>query len=164
MTNTKQLTLNPNFITIRFYPKPFVNGMEWNDSESQSCPSVTSFKRSISNRQVVPNFYQIGSRIEQILHARLRTNCSCLNYTMFSKNIIQNKFCDCDEIEYTQHFLFHCARYTAQRQIMIEEVQRHCVPTLDILLFGDMSLNSHTNSTIFEAVQKFITHSKIFEN
>ena len=31
---------------------------EWNalNSESQSCPSVTSFKMSISNRQVVPNF------------------------------------------------------------------------------------------------------------
>ena len=134
---------------------------EWNalDSESQSCPSVTSFKRSISNRQVVPNYYFTGSRIEQILHARPMTNCSCLNYTLFSKNIIQNKFCDCGEIEDTQHFLFHSARYTAQREIIIEEVQRHCVPTLDILLFGDMSLNSHTNCTIFEAIQKFITHS-----
>ena len=138
---------------------------EWNalDSESQSCPSVPSFKRSISNRQVVSNYYFTGSRIEQILHARLRTNCSCLNYTLFNINIIQNNFCDCGQIEDTQHFLFYCARYTAQRQIMIEEVQRHCVPTLDILLFGDMSLNSHTNCTIFEAVQKFITHSKRFE-
>ena len=47
---------------------------------------------------------------------------------------------------------------------MIEEVQGHCVPILDILRFGDMSLNNHTNCTIFEAVQKFITHSKRFEN
>ena len=114
------------------------------DSESQSCPSDPSFKRSISNRQVVPNYYFTGSRIEQIHHARLTTNCSCFNYTMFIKNIIQNKFCDCCEIEDTQHFLFHCARYTAQRQIMIEEVQRHCVGTLNILLFGDMNLNSYT--------------------
>ena len=90
------------------------------DNVPQSCPSVPLFKRSISNRQVVPNHYFTGSRIEQILHARLRTNCSCLNYTLFSKNIIQNKFFGCGEI----------ARYTAQRQIRIEEVQRHCVPTL----------------------------------
>ena len=139
---------------------------EWNalDSESQSCLSVPSFKRSISNRQVVPSYYFTGSRIEQILHAGLRTNCSCLNYTLISKNIFQNKFCDCGEIEDTQHFLFHCARYTAQRQIMIEEVQGHCVLTLDILLFGDICLNSRTNRTIFETVQKFITHSKRFEN
>ena len=62
---------------------------EWNalDSESQSCPPVPSFKRSISNRLVVPNYYFTGSRIEQILHARLKTNCSCFNYTLFSKNI-----------------------------------------------------------------------------
>ena len=127
--------------------------------------SISSFiQRSISNRQVVPNYNFTRSRIEQLLHARLRTNCSCLNYTLFSKNIIQNKFCECGEIEVTQHFLFHCSRYTAQRPIMIEEVQRHCVPTLNILLFGDMSLNSHTNCTIFEAVQKLITHSKRFEN
>ena len=48
---------------------------EWNalDSESQSCSSVPLFKRSISNRQVVPNYYFTGSRIEQILHARLMT-------------------------------------------------------------------------------------------
>ena len=109
---------------------------EWNalDSESQSCPSVSSFKRSVSNRQVVTNYYFTRSRIEQILHARQRTNCSCLNYTLFRKNTIQNKFCDCGEIEDTQHFLFHCARYTAKRQIMIEEVQRHCQPLISSFL------------------------------
>ena len=134
------------------------------DSASHSCPSVPSFKKSISKRQLVPNYFFTGSRIEQILHAWLRTNCSCLNYTLFSKNIIQNKYCDCDEIENTQHFLFHCARFTAQRQIMLVEVQRYCIPTLNVLLFGDMSLNSHTKCTIFEAVERFIAHSKWFEN
>ena len=119
---------------------------DWNalNREFPSCPSVPSFKRNFSNRQVVPNYYFTGSRIEQILYARLRTNCSCLNYTLFSKHIIKNKFCDCGKIEDTQHFLFNCDRYTAQRQIRIEEVQRHCVPTFNILHFGDMSLNSHT--------------------
>ena len=95
---------------------------EWNvlDSESQSRPSVPSFKRSISERQLVPNYHFIRSRIEQILHARRRTNCSCLYYSLFSKNIIQNKFCDCGEIQDTHHFIFHFARFTSQRQIMIK--------------------------------------------
>ena len=35
---------------------------------------------------------------------------SCFNYTMFSKNIIQNKLCDCGEIKDTQHFLIHFAK------------------------------------------------------
>ena len=79
---------------------------EWNalDSACQLCPSVPSFKKSISERQLVPNYYFTESRIEQILHARLRTNCSYLNYNLFSKNIVQNKLCDCTEIEDTQHF------------------------------------------------------------
>ena len=46
------------------------------------------------------------------------------------------------------------------RQIMIEKVKRHCVPTLNVLLYGDLSLNNHTNSIIFKDVQEFIAHSK----
>ena len=66
---------------------------EWNalDSASQSCVSVPLFKKSISTRQLVPNYYLTGSRIKQILHAILRTNCSCFNYTLLSKNRMQNK-------------------------------------------------------------------------
>ena len=36
---------------------------------------------------------------------------------------------------------------------MIEKVQRHCVPTLNVLLFGEQSLNNHTNCFIFKAVK-----------
>ena len=134
---------------------------EWNTlgNTVQSCPSVSSFKKNMSTRQPAPNYYLTGSRNEQILHARIRTNCSSLHYTLFSKNIIQDKFCTCGEIEDVQHFLFSC-----QRQIMLEKVQRHCVPTLNVLLYGERSLNSNTNCIIFKAVQEFITHSKRFEN
>ena len=113
-------------------------------------------------------FYNIGAMIHchdksadllshwqqkrKILHARIRTNCSSLHYTLFSKNIIQDKFCTCGEIEDVQHFLFSRARFTAQRQIMLEKVQRHCVPTLNVLLYGERSLTSNTNCTIFKAV------------
>ena len=129
---------------------------EWNTlgNSVQSCPSVSSFKKKMSTRQPVPNYYYLtGSRNEQILHARIRTNCSSLHYTFFSKIIIQDKFCTCGEIEDVQHFLFSCARFTAQRQIMLEKVQRHCVPTLNVLLYGERSLNSNINCIIFKAVQ-----------
>ena len=136
---------------------------EWNTlgNTAQSCPSVSSFKK-MSTRQPVPNYYYLtGSRNEQKLHARIRTNCSSLYYTLFSKNIIQDKFCTCGEIEDVQHFLSLCARFTSQRQIMIEKT---CVPTLYVLLYCERSLNSHANCIIFKAVQEFITHSKRFEN
>ena len=81
--------------------------------------------------------------------------------TLYSvKNIIQDKFCACGEIEDLKHLLFFCARFTVQRQIMIEKVQRHCVPTLNVLLFGEQGLNNHTNCFIVKAVKGFITHSK----
>ena len=61
---------------------------EWNTPGNtvQSCPSVTSFKKKMSTRQPVPNYYYLtGSINEQIHHARIRTNCSSLHYTLFSK-------------------------------------------------------------------------------
>ena len=139
---------------------------EWNTlgKTVQSCPSVSSFK-NMSTRQPVPNYYYLtGNRNEQILHARIRTNCSSLHYTLFSKNTIQDKFCTCGKIEDVQHFLFSCARFIAQRQIKLEKFHRHCVPTLNVLLYGEQSLNNHTNCIVFKAVQEFIIHSKRFEN
>ena len=130
---------------------------EWNTlgNTVQSCPSVSSFKKKVSTRQPVPNYYYLtGSRNEQIIHARIRTNCSSLHYTLFSKIIIQDKFCTCCEIEDVQYFLFSCARFTAQRQIMLEKVQRHCVPTLIALLYGEQSLDNHTNCIIYKATTK----------
>ena len=53
---------------------------------------------------------------------------------------------------------------TGQRQIMIDKVQRHSVPTLNGLLYFELSLNSHIKSIIIKAVQEFITNSKRFEN
>ena len=52
----------------------------------QFCPSVSSFKRKMSTRQPVPNYYYLtGSQNGQILRARIRTIGSSLNYTLFSQ-------------------------------------------------------------------------------
>ena len=59
---------------------------KWNTlgNTVQSCLSNSTFKK-MSTRQPVPNYlYLTGSRNEQILHARIRTNCSSLHYTLFS--------------------------------------------------------------------------------
>ena len=91
----------------------------------------------MSTRQPVPNYYLTGSQNEQIPHVIIRTNRSSLHYTLLSKHIIQDKLCTCGEIEDVRHFLFFSARFTAQRQIMIEKVQRHSVQTLNtfVLLY-----------------------------
>ena len=101
---------------------------EWNTlgNTVQSCSSVSSFKiRCQRDNLFLITIILTGSRNEQILHAKIRTNCSSLHYTLFSKNIIQDKLCTCGQIEDVQHFLFSCARFTAQRQIMLETVQSY---------------------------------------
>ena len=82
---------------------------EWNslDASIQPSQSVTCFKKSISKSQIVPNYYYHGGRKGQILHARIRTNCSSLNFSLFRNNIIHNKICICDEIEDSCHFFFY---------------------------------------------------------
>ena len=45
---------------------------------------------------------------------------------------------------------------------MMEIISRSCNPTLNILLFGDASLNKEANDTIVETVQEYIMHTKRF--
>ena len=139
---------------------------EWNslDASVKSSQSVTSLKKSLSKRKLVPSYYYHGNRKSQILHTRIRTNCSSLNFYLYRKNIIQNKYCTCGEVEDTQHFFFICPQYNAIRQVMLDMISRYIVPTLDILLFGETTLNDRSNSEIFDAVQKFIIHTKRFDN
>ena len=58
---------------------------------------------------------------------------ACITPYSVNTVIIQDEFCTCGKIEDVQHFLFSCARFTAQCQIMLEKVQRHCIPTLNVL-------------------------------
>ena len=43
---------------------------------------------------------------------------------------------------------------------MINTLSTFCVPSLNVLLFGDNTLNNHYNKLIFQAVQKYIADSK----
>ena len=58
-----------------------------------------------SNNKNIPKYYNTGSRIGQILHARLRLNCSNLNEHLCSKNLTESKFYQCGKVENTKHFL-----------------------------------------------------------
>lgn len=137
---------------------------EWNSLEDSIClsQSVNSFKKCIRVTREIPKYYCSGNRKGQILHTRLRTGCSSLNYHLFRKNIINDEYCVCGNIEDTNHFLFVCPRFDIQRQIMINKLLRICNPTLDVLLYGDSNLNFEQNVEIFETVQEFIVRTKRF--
>ena len=72
----------------------------WNNlpSEAQQLESVNSFKFFLKKENVpVPKYFYIGKRKAQILHTRLRTNCSSLNLDLFVKNISDSPMCTCDQ-------------------------------------------------------------------
>ena len=92
----------------------------------------------------------------------MRTKCSSLNQHLYSKNIIEDPSCICGSVESTRHFLLECTRYNQARTTMTNTLSTFCVPNLNVLLFGDNTLNNHYNKLIFQAVQKYIADSKRF--
>ena len=138
---------------------------KWNNLslECRNSESVSSFKRSINESSViVPKYYNSGKRRFQILHTRLRTNCSALNNDLFLKRICDSPYCRCGAIENAFHFFLNCPQYARQRADLIHNVSQHITVSLRVLLFGDSTLSNQTNTTIFEAVHKYIRDSKRF--
>ena len=84
----------------------------WNDlsDEIKTAPSVASFKYRLNNTlKKPPKYYNTGSRIGQILLARLRMECSSLNAHLYRENIVPSPTCSCGGFESTYHFFFQCS-------------------------------------------------------
>ena len=128
----------------------------------RSSQSVNCFKRSIKVTRDIPKYYFSGDRKCQLLHTRLRTGCSSLNYHLFRKNIINDELCVYGNREDTNQFLFVCPRFQMQRQVMINKILSICNISLHVLLYGDNSLSVRQNVAIFQIVQDFIVRTKRF--
>ena len=167
--NTRQINnlLQVNTRT-RFYSEyffPFTVKL-WNNLplSIRQCESLTLFKKQIqSQNSKVPLYYYVGTRIGQILHARLRMNSSSLNSHLFLKNLVDSPNCICGGLETNSHFLLTCPRYANIREQFLTPLSSIPIPIdTDILLFGSNQLSDEDNSTIFIMIQKFIINSKRF--
>ena len=137
---------------------------EWNNLplECRNSESVNTFKRSVNERSViVPKYYNSRKR-RLIHHTRLRTNCSALNNDLFLKRICDSPYCRCGAIENAFYSFLNCPRYASQRADPIHTISQHKTVTLRVLLFGDSTRPTQTNTTIFKAVRKYIRDSKRF--
>ena len=113
---------------------------DWNNipDDRRNVDSVIAFKYIvIRDRPIVPQHYLFGNRKEQILHIRLRTNCSVLNYDLYLKNIIESPLCRCINIETVKHFFLHCPIYNNQRITLMQTVTHFCAITLPTLLYDN---------------------------
>ena len=81
----------------------------WNDRSEAATQteSVKTFKNFLNkDRMPVPKHYYGGKRKLQILHTRLRTNCSSLDFHRFIKIISDSPLCSCGSTEDNQHYFF----------------------------------------------------------
>ena len=138
---------------------------EWNNLpvEVQCAASVASFNYMLNRNMItLPKYYYFGERKLQILHTRLRLNCSSLNSDLFSKNMVNSPLCTCGSVENAEHFLLKCHKYDNFRNILFTSLPLLPNLTLNILLCGDINVSYETNILIFETVHTYITNSRRF--
>ena len=179
LRNSATLTLPPNRTTL--YQNSFIPSTvrRWNQlpPEVTSLQTSRSFKREIHQRYgaVMPSLYNnFGSRLGNILHARLRSSLSHLNADMFQ---IQNKIADSPSCvcgfpyEDTKHFVLICPIYQDARTQMLQETSL-VIPNftqlnnnlqLDIYLNGN-HIDINAQRHIAYIFQKFILNTKRFSS
>ena len=124
--NTRQSNNLVNIFTrTNLYSEYFLSSTIklWNnlDINIRSSDSIATFKRFIqTTNDKTPVYYYVGTRIGQILHSRLRMNCSSLNSHLFFKNLVTSPTCSCGAIETTSHYLLYCPKYQITRNELLD--------------------------------------------
>ena len=140
---------------------------EWNNlpDNVKNAESIISFKRLINTNRPIPNIlFSYGERRSQLLHTRLRTNCSALNEHLFRRNIITSPLCLCGRHETTSHYFLECTHYVHIRGELFNSISVYSVPCIETILYGDNTRDYLTNTKIADAVHKFIIKSKRFDS
>ena len=133
----------------------------------RSADTLATFKHLLTqDTPKVPKYYFCGERFNQVLHTRLRTECSILNQHFYKRNLICNPYCICGEVESNTHYLLTCPRYTRMRDEMVTSISQitNLTITTDVLLFGTDEVSVEVTTTRFMAVKKYIKTSKRFAN
>ena len=140
---------------------------EWNilSEETRNASSINAFKSRLDQNVIVPEmpkYFYIGDRRLQMLHTRLRTNCSSLNQDLFRKTISDTSQCTCGSTESADHFLLACPLYHGQRQELFQVISLICPISVNVLLFGNSTVSYENNVKLLEAVHNYIKQSKRF--
>ena len=126
----------------------------WNalDEDIRNAPTLATFKASINQRvsDNAPCLSYFGDRKFGIIHARLRHNCSVLNYDLFRCNLVEYPSCRCgSSCENVFHFFMECPLCTQFRKVLYDNTLTIGDVTLSSLLYGDSGLTLDDNIIIF---------------
>ena len=140
-----------------------INDSNCLSDETKNAGTLFSFKYRLNIDKPRPNkLYFFGDRQTQIIHARLRNKCSCLNEHLYLKNIVQSPLCRCGSVESTQHYFFECPFYRELRISLNDDISSITRVTLQVILYGDEDLDQPDNEKIFAAVHSYISQSRRF--
>ena len=157
----------PNFrltsTRLSFIPASIRN---WNNlpETTRNSSTVSRFKKAVTpNLQKPPEFFSFGPRRLNILHTKLRYNCSALNYDLYCVNLSETSNCACGYFcENSYHYFMECPTYHTLRVDMLSKLRSYYPVNIDMLLSGKPELSNAENEDIFLIVQTFIRKSNRF--
>ena len=140
---------------------------DWNnlDLSIRSSASLDIFKKAITPEQFsVPSYFNTGDRYLNILHTKLRYECSPLQYDLFRAKLVENPKCSCGyPCENAYHLFFDCNLFLNQRHVLFQFLNQLNVEiNLKLILFGNDTLSVDSNSELFRQVQNFLRSSSRF--
>ena len=108
------------------------------DPNFKSIQTTSKFKQTLrANLFKVSNYYLLGSRKCNIIHTRLRHQCSSPGADLFRANIISDPSCACGcPLEDAIHYLLECPLYTNPRMQLCMSITPYTVISIENLLFG----------------------------
>ena len=134
--------------------------MLWNSLEenTRNLNTVNAFKNALTPKRTTFPFQNLSkNRKMTITHARLRHQCSTLNYDLFRCNLIDDPKCGCgNPCENAFHYFFECLNYTHSREDLLNALRPITEINLDIILFGNELVTPDENMIIFQAVHQYI--------
>ena len=115
-------------------------------------PDIFKNRLKVINKKR-PSYYYIGSRLAQVLHAKLHMDSSSLNAHLSLRNLVDNLNCTCGQTETTAHFLVQCRNYSVIRDTTINFLNLLVPITAKLLLYGSTALTDEQNTLIFTKVK-----------
>ena len=145
-----------------FIPK---TSKDWNNlpENVKQTQSLREFWELLERDTIlVPNYYFFGNRNSQIMHVRLRLQCSFLESDLYKNHLSHNDLCTyCNTPETAKHYWLNCKNYNSVRAGSLSAL--NVAVNKDILLKGCPMYDDSTNRNIFLAVQECIRLTKRFD-
>ncbi len=153
----------PETFSKSFFPSVI---RSWNSlpQNQRDLPSYYTFKLSLKGENyVVPQYYLIGNREDNIIHTKLRHRCSSLNADLYRVNLSNDPSCACGcPLEDAIHFLLEYPLFLNARVKYLVPLSRILTLDIETLLFGSTTSSIEFNTNLFRNVHDYIRHTKRF--